>query len=337
MKITIYFGTGGVGKTSVAAATALARARAGAKCLVLTTDPALRLRTAFGLKHGIAEQRVALGSAGRGELWASQLDVRVTLDQAVRQYAVPRDRDRILGHSIYGTIAESLSGMQELMTLERIDQLRRRGFENIVIDTAPSRRAIEVLNKPVLFAEFAGSNWVKLMGRTYKFAEGLGMMAMGRKTLDTYTRVESMLGAKLVREVIDFYSLFVPVAEAFALRAQRTVALLKDPAVTDFRMVSTPHKARRDARFFSKALQDRGLRLSRVMVNRVWDREPVATRLAGTAGEALEWYRCVRAGQASEISLLREEQSDVRTLAELDRDVDGLDALEGLAGQLAGE
>ena len=73
------------------------------------------------------------------------------------------------------------------------------------------------------------------------------------------------------------------------------------------------------------------------MVNRVWDREPVASRLAGTAGEALEWYRCVRAGQATEISLLREEQSDVRTLAELDRDVDGLDALEGLAGQLAGE
>src|SRR5687768_8791124 len=165
MKITVYFGTGGVGKTSVAAATALVRARAGSKCLVLTTDPAMRLRTALRLQEGILEQRVPLHPESAGELWAALLDVRATLDEAVRLHAKGDDAERILRHSIYATIADSLSGMQELMAVERIDQLRRRGFEHIVVDTPPSRHALEILDKPVIFAEFAGSTWVKMIGR----------------------------------------------------------------------------------------------------------------------------------------------------------------------------
>src|SRR5688572_26451010 len=106
MKITVYFGTGGVGKTSVAAATALVRARAGNRCLVLTTDPAMRLRTALRLEERTLEQRVALHPESAGELWAALLDVRATLDEAVRQHATPGDADRILRHSIYATIAD---------------------------------------------------------------------------------------------------------------------------------------------------------------------------------------------------------------------------------------
>src|SRR5262245_58585746 len=163
--ITVYFGTGGAEKTSVAAATAFARARAGLKCLLLTGGAAAPLGAALGLKGVAHEHRVAVDGAGRGELWTALLDTRATLDEAVGLYAVPRDRDRILRHPIYRALPDSLPGLTELMTIERIDQARRRGFENIVIDTAPSRQALSLLDKPVLFVEFAGSNWVKLIGR----------------------------------------------------------------------------------------------------------------------------------------------------------------------------
>src|SRR5438552_15591114 len=113
MKIIVCVGTGGVGKTSVAASIALTQARAGAKCLVLTTDPSLRLRTALGLKDGLLEQRVPVQDA-KGELWAALLDVKATLDEAVRLYARPGSHQRILEHPIYLTIGNSLSGMQEL-------------------------------------------------------------------------------------------------------------------------------------------------------------------------------------------------------------------------------
>src|SRR5207244_10675925 len=133
----------------------------------------------------------------------------------------------------------------------------RRGLEHNVVDTAPSRHALEFLDKPVFFASLVGSGWVKLVGRTYKFVAGTGMMTLGRKTVDLYARAESILGANLVRQVLDFYSLFVSIAEGYAERTEKTVAMLKDPAVTEFRVVTTPQKALRDARFFHEELTSR--------------------------------------------------------------------------------
>src|SRR5207247_5198174 len=97
----------------------------------------------------------------------------------------------------------------ELMAVERIDQLTRRGFEHIVVDTAPSRHALEFLDKPMFFSELVGSGWVKLVGRTYKFVAGTGMMTLGRKAIDLDARADSILGANRVRPILDFYSLFV--------------------------------------------------------------------------------------------------------------------------------
>src|SRR6266852_7515778 len=285
MKIIVYLGTGGVGKTSVAAATALAQARSGIKSLVLTIDPALRLRTTLHLKAGVLEQTVPLDPPAKGELWAALLDVRATLDEAVRLYGNSSTADRILKHPIYATIADSLAGMQELMAVERIDQLARRGFEHIVVDTAPSRHALEFLDKPMFFSDLAASGWVKAVGRTYKIVERTGVLSLGRKTVDLYARAESILGANLVRQVLDFYSLFVSIAEGYAERAVKTVALLKDPAVTEFRVVTTPQKALRDARFFHDALTSRNFHIGALYVNRVWRLEPGAAPAEGLARE----------------------------------------------------
>src|SRR2546430_17041565 len=103
--------------------------------------------------------------------------------------------------------------MQELMAVERIDQLMGRGFEHIVVDTAPSRHALEFLEKPMFFSDLVGSGWVKMVGRTYKFVAGSGMMSLGRKTLDLYARAESILGTNLVRPILAYYSLLLHMAE----------------------------------------------------------------------------------------------------------------------------
>lgn len=335
MKITVYLGTGGVGKTSVAAASALAQARAGHKALVLTIDPALRLRTALRLREGILEQQVELEPAATGELWAALLDVRATLDEAVHLYAPAALVQPILRHPIYATIADSLVGMQELMAVERIDQLARRGFENIVVDTAPSRHALEFLDKPMFFADLVSSNWVRLVGRTYKFVAGSGLASLGRKSIDFYQRVESILGANLVRQVLDFYSIFVSIAEGYAARAEKTVALLKDPAVTEFRIVTTPQKAQRDARYFVHALEQRRFRAGGLLVNRVWDLPAEGIEAPGLAGEALDWYRAVSRAHRQALETVRHEFGGrlgvIRALPELARDIDGMAALERIA------
>jgi anion-transporting ArsA/GET3 family ATPase len=338
MKIIVYLGTGGVGKTSVAAATALAMARQGVKAMVLTTDPSLRLRTALRLEDGLSEQRVPLDGDCPGELWAGLLDVRATLDEAVRLYAKPASVDRILNHQIYATIANSLSGMQELMAVERIDQLRLRGFDHLVIDTAPSRHAFEILDKPALFADFSSSKKVKLVGRTYRFVERLGLNTIGRNALDIYSRAESILGVNLVRQILDFYSIFYPIAEGYGRRAEHTVAMLRDPAITEFRVVTTPQKAIRDAGFFSDALTERNYSIGALCVNRAW-LHPMPDHIpTGLAGEVLEWYRSVSDAHREAVWQLREAYGDrvreIQVFAELEQDVDGVSALERLARQI---
>ena len=334
MRIHVYLGTGGVGKTSVAAATALKEAMAGRKCLVLTIDPARRLRTALRLQ-GEGPERVPLDAPEGGELWAEMLDVRAALTEAVRVHSKPDLADRIVKHPIFEAIANSLGGMQELMAIERIDQLMRRGFEHIVVDTAPSRHALEFLEKPEYFARLAGSHWVKLVGRTYRLVESTGMLSLGRKTVDVYARVEEILGANLVRQVLDFYSLFLSNAEGYAHRAERTLALLRNPAITDFRVVTTPQKALRDARYFSKELADRNFRLGAYYVNRVWEKAPTAPRGEGIAGELMDWYTDIRASHMEAIAHLQAfTQTPVNALPELPQDVDGLETLRPLAERL---
>lgn len=340
MRITVYAGTGGVGKTSIAAATALAAAQQGRKTLVLTIDPARRLRTALRLSDGNEQQRVALDPSVPGELWAAMLDVRATLDTAVKLYGDPKLQQRILNHRIYATIADSLGGMQELMAVERIDQLIKRGFDDLVIDTAPSRHALEFLDKPAAFASFSDSGWVRLIGRTYKFVEATGMLSLSRAAMDLYGQIASILGAELVREVLDFYSIFVAIAEGYSERARKTLKLLRDPNVTEFRVVSTPPKAYRDTAFYLAEMDKRGFRPGVFFVNRVWPREPAAAVPPGFAADVLDWYRDVSGSHEQAVqAVTRDFGHRVRRFAalpEMERDIDGVEALSAIAAKLSG-
>ena len=166
-----------------------------------------------------------------------------------------------------------------------------------------------------------------LVGRTYKFVAGTGMMTLGRKTIDLYARAESILGANLVRQVLDFYSLFVSIAEGYAERAVKTVEMLKDPAITEFRVVTIPQKAVRDAQFFHEELSRRRFPIGALYVNRVWGIEPGPEFPEGLARRVMDWYKSVRVSQVAAVDEVtahyRKMIPRIASLPELAQDVDG--------------
>ena len=341
MRIQVFVGTGGVGKTSVAAAAALRAAIDGEKSLVLTIDPARRLRTALGITGNGFQEQLPLGAFGaRGELWAAQLDVAQSLNRAVEQTASPRQAAAVLAHPIYRILLESLAGMQELMAVERMDQALDDGFEALFVDTAPSRHALEFVDKPESFAHLVSIPMVKLVGITYHWWERSGLASLSRKSLELYSRVEQMLGATLTRQILDFFSIFRTIAEDYAHRARRTLAMLRNPEITTFTVVTTPFKARRDGDFFLEELSKRKFPVGSMIVNRVW---PILPDLPIPEGDAklqsvVGWYRemsmahqqvweQIRTNFGSRIPKLLE-------VPELSSDIDGMPALHQIAQRL---
>jgi len=323
-----------VGKTSVAAATALKTALAGHKCLVLTIDPATRLRTALEMDLGGTEQKVPLHDAEEnGELWAAIVNIRASLDRAVLREAKPEEAQSILEHPLYQVLITSLAGMQELIAIERIHQAVAEGYHSIFIDTAPSRHALEFLDKPEFFAHLVSFPIVKLVGRTYQWWLRSRLARLSRMTFELYTRVEEILGATLVHQVLDFFSIFRKIAEGYADRAEQTLSMLRDPHTTSFTIVTTPFKARRDAEYFLTELRKRKFSVSAMVVNRIWPRFPatVPPDSHPMLQELLTWYGNV-SGAHHRIwnDVSRQFSSQIPKLiplTELPRDVDGVSAL----------
>jgi len=340
-RILIFVGTGGVGKTSVAAATALRAAEEGRRSLVLTIDPARRLRTALRIDSTKGQHRVDLGEpGGAGELWAAMVDVRETLDRAVQLYANPTQAQAVLAHPIYRVLISSLAGMQELIAIERLDQAIHEGFDTIVVDTAPSRHALEFLDKPEFFVELVSIPIVKLVGRSYQFWRRTPMSRFGGKWIELYSRIESILGSQLVTQVLDFFSVFQTVAEGYAERATHTCRLLRDPAITEFHVVTSPGKVARDAPFFCDELGRRDFPLGTLIVNRLWPEPPPTSTERGStlADEAVAWYRDISGSQQHACETAFAELADRLPtrlrIPELPRDIDGLAALREISRHL---
>jgi anion-transporting ArsA/GET3 family ATPase len=341
MRILIFVGTGGVGKTSVASAAGLRAAERGDKTLILTIDPARRLKTALRLDRQDGQHRIALSPGSKGELWAAMMDVRAVLDRAVRIHAKPAEARRVLRHPIYQVLISSLSGMQELVAVERLDQAIGDGFDTIVVDTAPSRHALEFLDKPEFFVQLASFPAVRLVGRTFHLWEKTPFSRLGRRGLEVYSRVESILGTNLIRQILDFYSVFLTVAEGYASRAKKTSRIFRDPDVTSFAIVTTPFKAGRDTGFFLKELRQRRFPVRNLVINRTWSLIHPESMPAGPplAARSLAWYHEIRSAQALAIDEMLQEFAEgavpnIVQLPELVQDVDGLPALKEIADRL---
>src|SRR5215470_849786 len=301
-RIIVCCGSGGVGKTTTAAALGVRAAERGRHVVVLTVDPARRLAQSMGLTSLDNTPRpVPLpdgdGEAG-GSLHAMMLDMKRTFDEIVEAHSDPDRAGQILANPFYQSLSSSFAGTQEYMAMEKLGQLRRTDqWDLIVVDTPPSRSALDFLDAPQRLSRFLDGRLIKLLtaptragGRAYLKVvnAGFGMIT---------SIITKVIGAQLLRDVQTFVAAFDTMFGGFRERAEETYRLLQTPG-TAFLVVATPEPdALREASYFVERLSEDRMPLAGLILNRV-HRSP-ATRLSAArslaAAEAL-----VPAGAATE-------------------------------------
>ena len=341
--IVVCCGSGGVGKTTTAAALALEGARQGRRACVVTIDPAKRLADALGLAELTNTAGMVKGD-WPGELWAVMLDTKTTFDNLVTRYAAsPEQADGILRNRLYRNIAGALSGTQEYMAMEKLHELYDEGrFELIVVDTPPTRNALDFLDAPRRLTRFLDNRVFRLLvtpTRAYLKAVSMATQAFLRT-------VSKVVGSEVVSDAMAFFRAFEGMEEGFRLRAQLVQELLAGEAAA-FVLVSTPRRdAVTEAEFFARRLSESGIRVDALVVNRIHPRfagdtaseEPGALRaraasLAGTPlgplFENLADFRQVSASEESHVAQLAAKVSPapVARVPMLEGDVHDLDGL----------
>jgi anion-transporting ArsA/GET3 family ATPase len=286
-EIVISCGSGGVGKTTTAAAAAaMAATHLGGKVLVLTVDPARRLANALGLERfGNVEHRVpdsafeAAGVVPRGELWAAMLDTKQSWDDLVRQHAPDaKTRDAILANSIYQNISGRFVGSHDYIAMERLYEIHTAGtYDLIVVDTPPTRNAIDFLEAPDRMADFFSSRLLRWLTMPSKSR----VMSLASKPF--YTVADRILGSQFLEDIAEFFGLFQTMAPGFVERAEAVANVLGDRRTT-FLVVSTLEAAPlHEAEFFIDALDERKLHLGALVLNKVL---PTYLRRTATTGVA---------------------------------------------------
>ena len=322
--VLVTTGAGGVGKTTTAAALGLAGAAAGRRTLVLTIDPARRLAQAMGLAElGSEPQRVDLSEiaedAGDGELWAMMLDMQSTFDALVRRHASSPEAARaITANRIYRTLSSTLSGTQEYMAMEKLHELHDSGeWDLLVIDTPPTRNALDFLDAPKRMTSFLEGRLLKLLLKP-GMAAGKGYLKVVGFGATTFMRVAGKVtGMELLEDLADFFRNFEGMYEGFKQRADEVLDLLQEPT-SRFVVVTSPQPPPlREARFFLDRLEQEGLHDGGVVVNRIHPEIPGAPDpgLLHDAARGLGTDDAATRAVAGTLHLL----ADVRNLAERER------------------
>ena len=292
-------GAGGVGKTTTAAALGLRAAEAGRRVVVLTIDPARRLAQSLGLTELDNTPRPVVGvdeSTG-GSLDAMMLDMKRTFDDVVEAHAAPDKAAQILANPFYQAVSSSFAGTQEYMAMEKLGQLRaeadRTGiWDLIVVDTPPSRSALDFLDAPKRLGSFLDGRFIRLLSAPAK--------AGGRAYLKVFTAgvslatntIGKILGGQMLADVQTFVAALDTMFGGFRERADVTYALLKEDS-TAFVVVAAPERdALREAAYFVDRLAREGMPLAGLVVNRV-QRLAAVTLGGGKAIDAAEQLEAV--------------------------------------------
>jgi anion-transporting ArsA/GET3 family ATPase len=289
-RIIVCCGSGGVGKTTTAAALGLRAAERGRHVVVLTVDPARRLAQSMDLSSLDNTPRpVPLPDAtGDGTLHAMMLDMKRTFDEIVEAHAEPDRAEQILANPFYQSLSSSFAGTQEYMAMEKLGQLRRtERWDLIVVDTPPSRSALDFLDAPQRLSRFLDGRLIKLLtaptragGRAY-----LKVVNAGFGVLTSI--VTKVLGAQVLRDVQTFIAAFDTMFGGFRERAEDTYRLLQTPG-TAFLVVATPEPdALREASYFVERLAEDRMPLAGLILNRV-HRSPAARLSAARSLAAAE-------------------------------------------------
>jgi anion-transporting ArsA/GET3 family ATPase len=273
-EICICAGSGGVGKTTAAAAIATGMAARGLKVCVLTIDPAKRLADSLGLEElGNEARRVepALfeeqGVEMKGELWAMMLDAKATFDELIaRQAPDEESRDRVLNNRIYQQISSALAGSQEYMAMEKLFELHTEGgFDLLVLDTPPTRNALDFLEAPKRLTQFIEGKSL----RVFMKPTGLAAKVTGRGVSVMLSVFKKIVGFDLIADLAEFFNAFSGMVDGFQARAKRVNKLLADPE-TCFLVVCGPQGEPIDeAVYFHRKLVEAKLPFGGVIVNKV--------------------------------------------------------------------
>ena len=270
--IVVCCGSGGVGKTTMSASLALRAAEQGRKVVVLTIDPARRLAQSMGLSeldndpkpvHGVDESR-------GGSLDAMMLDMKRTFDEVVESQASPAKSAQILSNPFYQALSSSFAGTQEYMAMEKLGQLhaealRTGRWDLIVVDTPPSRSALDFLDAPERLSSFLDGRLIRLL-----LAPARGPARFVSAGMSVVTGVLSkVLGGRMLRDLQTFVAAFDTLFGSFRARAEKTYSLLQDPH-TAFLVIASPDgDALREAAFFVERLREDQMPLAGLVLNRV--------------------------------------------------------------------
>jgi anion-transporting ArsA/GET3 family ATPase len=267
--LLVVVGAGGVGKTTLAAALGIAAAEAGARTLVMTFDPSLRLKDALGVSDAARLGPVPVAGAGAGRLEVSLLDARATFDALVQRHAPDaRAAARILDNRFYRHLAGHLAGMLEYMAVERLFEVATEGrYDRVILDTPPTQQAIDFLEAPDRIVAFLDSGALRIALKPWFGAAGRprsGIAARGIGRL-----LDRVVGLGLLRDMAEFFQAFAPLYDGFRERALAVRELLRD-AGTAFALVTSAGAARvPETLFFARRLREAGHRLAAVLANQV--------------------------------------------------------------------
>ncbi|MCX6396282.1 MAG: AAA family ATPase [Propionibacteriales bacterium] len=323
-RIVVCCGAGGVGKTTTAAALALRAAERGRKVVVLTIDPARRLAQSMGIEALDNTPRPVPGvrgdAASTGSLDAMMLDMKRTFDEVVESQASPEKAQQILNNPFYIAVSSSFAGTQEYMAMEKLGQLdkdaRASGrWDLIIVDTPPSRSALDFLDAPERLSSFLDGKFMKLLlaparGPAKLMTAGFGLVTKA---------VTTIIGGQVLTDMQAFVSAFDTLFGGFRQRAQRTFELLQAPG-TAFVVVAAPEPdALREAAYFVERLSAERMPLAGLVINRA-SIEPEGDLSPAAATAAYEALRDAGAGSSHDVAagLLR-LYSDRKLIVERER------------------
>ena len=268
-QVVVCCGPGGVGKTTIAGALAVHGAAEGRRCVVVTVDPARRLANALGLDT-LPDTPHRIEGDWPGELWALMLDSESTFDSLVTKYAArPEQAEAILSNRFYRNIAGALSGTQEYMGMEKLYELHVEGdFDLIVVDTPPTRNALDFVDAPRRLVRFLDNRIFRLL----MLPTRVGIRAVNAAAQAFLRTTSKVVGGQVVTDAVAFFQAFEGMEAGFRDRAQRVVDLLADET-TSFVLVATPRReAVTEADYFAQKLAQHHIPIQGLVVNRMHPR-----------------------------------------------------------------
>jgi anion-transporting ArsA/GET3 family ATPase len=273
-RVCVCCGSGGVGKTTTSAAIALGMAERGLKVAVVTIDPARRLANALGLaelenepRRISAERLAASGLELRGELWAMMLDPKRTFDELIDRVAPdPGRAEEIKANQVYRELSTAVSGSQEFTAIAKLYDLDQEDeFDLLVLDTPPSRNAVEFLNAPGRLSSFLEGRALKAFTRP----TGVGMRVLGRGASPVLGGLRRVTGIDLLTDLSTFFGLLGGMTGDFSQRAARVEEMLRADTTAFLLVSSTQHEPIEEAIWFHRTLVESGFPFAGVLVNRV--------------------------------------------------------------------